>query len=447
MASSRPAVKASWPALRGPRPPTGADPQGAQFVRRLRSLTGDAVRALVQWAEAAARPPTSVVRTELRHSRGGMSVHVPVSCLWCGQTQLSFDHVATKMARFARALLGCPQSLSSLLRPYDFPVVVGPGGRFCVLRDGHHKVAALMALSALVHRARPANGDPREPLLRLAQSLPRPEQLDIPAWVEAQGAAVPFGVFWETLRDPERFAPPLFLNVRGSAPASNEPPRSFAELVDNPYRKLAADLVGKFEVRGDRLLTRNAARPLWLKGPRAPDYIEFHVAEVLERICDEHGYAYTPGRSIPPDLRRSFATGLRRARNDEPRFADIIVPDDDILLADVEDAFDWGGRTCFDPRRPDDWSRREVPTWIAAPVRDGQVQIKVGFVVRSLISRVPELTTRKLRTRAVVQEVLAGVGELSSREAQVAHLNRESRTVGGLSAAALRRPRHRLNLL
>lgn len=310
------------------------------------ALDGEAVRGLIIKAERAQsrlRLPSEAAWAEPA-SRAGPSGRlaalpvggphdIPILAIRPGQTQLSFEHARERMVKLVKAIeTERPDELRSLFRPRDFPVVIGPDGGFALLRDGHHKLTAVLALSALVHdvlgtrtraSSRTALGVAKG-LKRFAELIPPPDALEIPAWVEGQEASISPGRkasvriddFFSLFDDPDRYHPPLYLHLRGGGTATL-PPERLSDLEDNPFRQLAADLVAKFEWSGDGTPKfKSAASPLWLKGPDAPPYIEFYVAEVLEAASRDAGFSPEPGLAIPPNVRAAFSRALLEAQHE-----------------------------------------------------------------------------------------------------------------------------------
>src|SRR5262249_46644952 len=94
----------------------------------------------------------------------------------------------------------------------------------------------------------------------------------------------------------------LFLEMRDGT-VKKKPPKAFADLEDNPYRKLAADLA--LRVRGwpNSVRFEGPNEPLWIKGPNAESYIDFVIARVVERAFRKIGCTWTPGQAMTEKLR------------------------------------------------------------------------------------------------------------------------------------------------
>ncbi len=331
-----------------------AEDPAKTLLGAIERLDGAQVQALVASAESMGKAPkrwASAPWSEALRALEPGSAEVPALAIRPGQTQLGFDHAASRMAKIAKRLLeDPPKRLADLFDEKDFRGVVGPDGGFFTLTDGHHKMAALLALSALVHgvlgtgtaassRTAPQVGGA---FRKLAALVPPPAELRVPVFVERQLSAIGAGEpSADRLRGYlEQFGPPgglpsLYLGLRGGGEAAG-PPERFSDLQDNPYRRLAAELVSTFswDDHGAPVFKRSD-RPLWLKGPDAPEYVEFHLAEVLERVSLAEGHPYVPGKPIPDPLLHEFRVALAAARADgHPALGRVIT---------FEHATDWGG--------------------------------------------------------------------------------------------------------
>lgn len=276
---------------------------------------------------------------------------IPVAAVRPGQTQLSHDHVAAKMLGLVEDILdGKAEKLTDLFDLDDFPVVVAPGGSFAVLRDGHHKLGSLLALSALVHETLGTkSGASSRTALNvggafetLAKVIPPPDEIQLPIYVEGQEAKLSNGEkdgrrlddFFAKFDDALSYDPPLYLARRDGTTAA-EPPRKMSALVDNPYRRLAAELVAKLKWDDDGMpVLKKVPNPLWLKGPDAPPYVEFHVADVIENAAKAIGFEYRPGAPIPEPVRDAFRKALLDAQDDaHPVLQQVISFEHDIDVA------------------------------------------------------------------------------------------------------------------
>lgn len=342
---------------------------GAQSIRRLDLKSTSRVAAVAEAVQGAQLKQLVAGADGTREARrlmaeapwaarmakleAGDHASVPALALRPGQTQLSFDHAVPKMAKLARKILERkPSDVSELFGKEDFPVVVGPDGQQAILRDGHHKLTAILGLSALVHgmlgtgtaaSSHTALGVGKE-WRKLAEVIPPPTELEVPVYVAGQEAGIAAGDpparreadFLSVFDDPNRYSP-LYLTRRDGSVAS-VPPRRISELEDNPFRKLAAELVGKFSWGKDgapKLDSKNPS-PLWLKGPDAPEFVEFYLAEVLEAACRDKGFAYEPGQALSPGMLGSFREALAAAQDAEhPILQKVIAFEGEVAIDDL----------------------------------------------------------------------------------------------------------------
>jgi Putative ParB-like nuclease len=89
------------------------------------------------------------------------------------------------------------------------------------------------------------------------------------------------------------------------------PPRSFKDLVDEPNRYFAALLARKCEKRGDAIGdSRGAEYPVWIKIEKDIPFIEFMIADVLEKYGIH--YVYAMGDNPPAALIEKARSVLRQ---------------------------------------------------------------------------------------------------------------------------------------
>jgi hypothetical protein len=356
---------------------SGASPEDA-LLGAVRALDAKAAAGLVARADGdaprPARPGAAPWAKALAKLEPGEVAPVPAWAIRPGQAQLSFDHAGEKMAKIAAEILEeKPDSLADLFDADDFPVVVAPDGAFALLRDGHHKLAGLLALSALVHDLLGTNGDASSrtaPAVggawkKLAKVLPPPSELDVPALVEANEAELApkakaktrIDDFFSLFDAPGRYRPPLHLTHRDGSVAS-VPPERMSDLEDSPFRRLAAELLAKLSWRDDGTpkLKKDDA-PLWLKGPDAPEYVEFEIAEILERASAEIDFSYTPGEPVPEDVQDAFRQAMIEARRSgHPVLQKIVSFEHDIDLEALGATFALTSHAALDfdaKRKPD----------------------------------------------------------------------------------------------
>ena len=304
----------------------------------VQNLNGSQVKALISRGDRS-RPDFNSWHQApwskaLRKLDVGDQVNIPAHAIRPGQTQLSFDHAATKMVdMMAQIAQGDIKHLSELFDADDFPVVVGPSGGFALLRDGHHKLAGLLGLSSLIHgvlgTGTGASSHTAPQVARswkkLAELIPPPDKLQIPVVTAGQESKLSSDAkpsrrlddFFSLFDDASRYAIPLYLKRPGQTDARHSPEK-MSDLIDNPFRRLASELVAKFKWSEDGVPKFKAAEhPLWLKGPNAPDYVEFHVAEVLKQTSIEEGFEYQPGQAIPDKVLSSFRKAMLNAQDAE----------------------------------------------------------------------------------------------------------------------------------
>lgn len=288
--------------------------------RLAQGLTSAELRAWMARAERTAGP---CIRRQLRPLRRNQTAWLPVysipdgartrSVISPGQVELAWDHVRDKVIDLA---VRTEAGIGAVFSPDDFPVVVGPAGRYVTLMDGHHKLAGLMVLAAMLHRlcheARLRNplGVPCGALL---ERVPPLRQLRVPVRIVGQEKDADARSYVERLSDPTRYSPPIYLTGRNGLRA-DVPPSRFSDLLDNPFRKLATDLALKAKVKESGIQWKGAKEPLWIKLPTAPDFVEFSVARVLEAVFHAQDRVYDPRRPIDPELRETLRAGLVAAR-------------------------------------------------------------------------------------------------------------------------------------
>lgn len=295
----------------------------SQRIQRLvHDLTVSELRGWLVRAEGCAGPD---LRPMLRRLRKGQRGHVPVyqipqvghGIIRPGQVELSWDHVRDKVADLARR--AAEGSVLSGVQSDDFPVVVGPGGRFLTLLDGHHKLASLLLISELVERlcqgARLRNPVRSQALQAVAQNIPGVTALRIPVRVVGVHRDADEASYLRRLSRPDRGRPPIRLEDRHGR-LHGAPPRRFSELADEPFRKLASDLGLKAKVKPQGPTWKGACYPLWLKLPTAPDFVEFTLGRVFARVYQRLDQPYHPQEPVHPSLRESMREELVRVHGD-----------------------------------------------------------------------------------------------------------------------------------
>jgi hypothetical protein len=192
-----------------------------------------------------------------------------------GQTRLSYDLVGAKLAELTDGLQADPRCrYRDLLRDDAIRGVLGPGGRYTVVEDGNHKLAALLALDGLslldprfvAHRDSLSNADAPQVRVQISRDLSSLSERE----------------FWAKMKSR------LFLE-RLDGSIAERPPLSFADAEDDSFRLLAAEVRARAKASKQGVKLSGAEYPLWIKMPRAPDFIEFRVASVLRRTSHAIG--------------------------------------------------------------------------------------------------------------------------------------------------------------
>jgi hypothetical protein len=246
-------------------------------------MVDDAPRDMPQYSAADLR---RFIRTSEHYRLGAWGAPVRAAAskvvqlmspgaLRIGQMRLSFDLVGAKLTELADAVLAdSPCRYRDLLREDAIRGVLGPGGRYVVVEDGNHKLAALLALDGLslldprfvAHRDSLSNADGSLVRVQISRDL---------SWLSERE-------FWVEMKSR------LFLErLDGSIAA--QPPLSFAGAEDDCFRLLAAQVRARAKASKQGVKLSGAEYPLWIKMPGAPDFIEFRVASVLRRTSHAIG--------------------------------------------------------------------------------------------------------------------------------------------------------------
>jgi hypothetical protein len=251
---------------------------------------------------------------------------VPISWIRPGQVQISALNVRSKMHDFVERIddrrrelkEGGPLEEARLLSTDEaLKAVIGPGGKYLVLTDGHHHVAALKAVQNVIdkiigdgfsHGGRLSTGKTGEELQLVRQLLGGHGGVpSIPVRIVADLSSFPEDAFWKTMSTSVEGRQLAYLDTRTGKKLAT-PPLGFASLEDNPYRSLASITTGKIDVREidgqPKLTIRGADDPVWLKViNHAPDFIEFHIARVYEDAFAKAGLTYDPKKPVTEEMR------------------------------------------------------------------------------------------------------------------------------------------------
>lgn len=369
-ADAAPDVKGALRAIGVLRAELGDGSPAEHVARMADRMDGAQLRGLVAHADGPRSAQRLMKEAPWAETLAGLEpgdqASIPALAIRPGQAQLSFDHAASKMAKLARKILDKePDDLAELFDRDDFPVVVGPDGRQALLRDGHHKLTGLLGLSSLVHTllGTGTGASSRTALnlgkawKKLAKLVPPPDELEVPVFIVGQEAGLADGEkaerreadFISRFDDPHAYSP-LYLRRRDGSVAS-APPRRFGELQDNPYRRLAAELVAKLEWTdsGAPKLEGNLDAPLWLKGPDAPEFVEFYIAELLEREADRLNFVYQAGAEVPEEVRAAFRVAMAKAQDAEhPVLQKIIAFEGEVDVEGLDEAMALVRETALD---------------------------------------------------------------------------------------------------
>lgn len=269
------------------------------FLDRLRErvapLDAKAIQDLVKRGEKVTREGAHDLRKKKLNATPGQEIPLSMSRVRPGQTQISYDHVRTKLLELLDALKASPKDVISRFLAGDrLTGFVSASGHEVILTDGHHKFTALLALRGLV------------------------------------GMSMFGGTHIPMLFTEER---PLYLEHRGAKKASKAPPSGFAALEDNPYRKLAAELAVKLRGGPGEYRLEGFEHPLWIKGPGASDFIEFYLAARIEAALKKAHLSWEPGTKLSGEGRAVVRATLKEMADPQTQALDenrgaIFIPAD-----------------------------------------------------------------------------------------------------------------------
>jgi hypothetical protein len=294
---------------------------------------------------------------KLAHAAVGQTQFVPMHFIRPGQTDLSLTNVRVKTLDFVEridaargrlSVVDLPEAIPSLLGYEEaLTAVVGPGGKYLVLTDGHHHVAALKAVHDVVQRhltgwhGSDADGQPWKAsqdiaavsaLLGGAQGVP-----SLPIKVVENYSALSEAEFWKKMRGESGSAPLVYLgDVNGRK--ATVPPKTFGALKNNPFRYLASQTTGKIDLNGKGdLKLRGADRPVWLKTlGRAPAFIEFKIAKLYKAAFDQLGLRYDPNVPLSDEARAVCRWALLQAKRDPRHWAHSWAKDLNVIIKDIQ---------------------------------------------------------------------------------------------------------------
>lgn len=315
------------------------------LLGRVAALSDAAVLAAIAATEDAHPLPSGKeMAALLADLHVGDLAQLPLHAIHPGQVQLSLTNVREKMGDFvervderrteladakpkkkskaAATLLDASEALTA---------IIGPGGRSLILTDGHHHIAGLKALQQVVgkivgpglsHGGRPSRTAPGQELAFVHGLFGGPQGTpNVPIRIVGDLRAVPAADFWALLASGVDGKKLAYLTTREGEVRSAAPAR-FSSLQDNPYRFFASLITGKIEIdeksggKND-LVLRGGDPPVWLKVlGAAPDFIEFHLARIVEDAFTELGRTFDPAAPLTADDRAIARYALFRAQRD-----------------------------------------------------------------------------------------------------------------------------------
>jgi hypothetical protein len=323
----------------------------------IRSMSTERIRSAIRRTEKVQRRPVpSKVVSMLIAAKAGEMMLFPINHIRPGQSDLSLVNVRQKMLNFVERIeeqkdaADMPQSL--LAYEEALTAVVGPGGRYIVLTDGHHHIAALKAVESVVSEI---IGDslslsPTNRATRPAQEIQAVRSLfggragvpNVPITITKNLSHLGEKEFWRTMR-----AENLTYAARRRGRTARIP-KTFGALADNPFRWLAAITTGKMRVLDDGdgepyLKMTGAEYPVWLKRiGKVPPFIELLLAEVLRDAFEKLGIKYDPEAALTKEVRSAVRCALLFARaNPKHRLRDALarlpILSKDVSSEDLED--------------------------------------------------------------------------------------------------------------
>ncbi|MFO0723450.1 MAG: ParB/Srx family N-terminal domain-containing protein [Myxococcota bacterium] len=310
----------------------------APLLKKLRGLSDAAVRGSIASTENLQPMPSGeAIAAVLKPLQIGQVAEIPLNMIHPGQVQISFTNVRQKMEDFVERLderreayEAHPKSSKAVLldSAEALTAVIGPDGHSLILTDGHHHVAALKAVQAMVHKILgPASLHPQKPgknaselefisqLFGGAQGSP-----SIPIRIVGDLRDLPEKELWKTLAsgvDGHKMA--YLIDADGKTHASAG--AKFSKLQNNPYRYLASVITGKIELTKEQgklgFTLRGGDPPVWLKvlGHTA-DFIEFSIARALVSAYKKVGKTYDPKKPLTDTDRLICRWALMHAKLD-----------------------------------------------------------------------------------------------------------------------------------
>lgn len=276
----------------------GADIARA-FIDQVRAkvapLSADQIKDLVVKGEKITEHGSVELRRKIT-AKPDEEVPISMSRVRPGQSQISYDHVRVKLLELLDAIATSPKDVVSRFLAGDRLKGFLSKSGDVTLVDGHHKFTAVLALRGLV------------------------------------GMSMFGGTHMPMLFCEPRESKELFLDLRNGKHLKN-PPLRFGKLENNPFRKLAADLAVKVRGEPGNYRLEGLERPLWIKGGRSQDFVEFYLARCIENALADNGYSWKPGEALKPEERAVVRKALLSLADQETFALDkvggaVVIPED-----------------------------------------------------------------------------------------------------------------------
>lgn len=299
----------------------GAADIARAFIEQVRAkvapLSAEQMKDLVVKGEKITEQGSVELKRKIR-AKPDEEVPISMSRVRPGQSQISYDHVRVKLLELLDAIATSPKDVVSRFLAGDRLKGFLSKSGDVTLVDGHHKFAAVLALRGLV------------------------------------GMSMFGGTHMPMLFCEPRESSELFLDLRNGKHLKN-PPLRFGKLENNPFRKLAADLAVKVRGEPGNYRLEGLERPLWIKGTRSQDFVEFYLARCIENALADHGFSWKPGEALGPEERAVVRQAL------------IGLADKDSFALDKV-----GGAVVI----PEDWTKAEILEHLRIGRKKGKLKLK-----------------------------------------------------------------------
>ena len=298
----------------------GAADIARAFIDQVRAkvapLNAEQVKDLVVKGEKITEHGSVELKRKIR-AKPDEEMPISMSRVRPGQSQISYDHVRVKLLELLDAIATSPKDVVSRFLAGDRLKGFLSKSGDVTLVDGHHKFAAVLALRGLV------------------------------------GMSMFGGTHMPMLFCEPRDSSELFLDLRNGKHLKN-PPLRFGKLENNPFRKLAADLAVKVRGEPGNYRLEGLERPLWIKGTRSQDFVEFYLARCIESALADNGYSWKPGEALKPEERAVVRKAL------------ISLADNDSFALDKV-----GGAVVI----PEDWTKAEILEHLRIGRKKGKLKL------------------------------------------------------------------------